>query len=177
MWAEYQSQVVHLTWAECHRARKHKQLLSMKFLTWKKIQDYQPIFNLLHIACYWHVAVVCLSWKSRGNWLAILFLLRKKFHAKQIFVVTGFIKLGHGSLDGSHYTGVQLYEMGTRLWLCDVISLTPKEAIWDWGRPPPLAVAAPTRPRLGLDGDSIRVKEGWICSKLYTMYTEKKTNK
>ena len=26
-------------------------------------------------------------------WLEILFLLRKKFHAKQIFVVTGFIKL------------------------------------------------------------------------------------
>ena len=27
-------------------------------------------------------------------WLVILFLLRKKFHAKQIFVLTGFMKLG-----------------------------------------------------------------------------------
>ena len=30
-------------------------------------------------------------------WLVILFLLRKKFHAKQTFVLTGFMKLGAGS--------------------------------------------------------------------------------
>ena len=49
-----------------HKACKHKNLLSMKFLPWKKKkkQDYQPNFNLLHIACYWHSVAVCLSWKS-----------------------------------------------------------------------------------------------------------------
>ena len=44
-----------------HRAAKHQLLLSMKFLP-RQQQDYPP--NVLHIACYWYAAVVCLSrWK------------------------------------------------------------------------------------------------------------------
>ena len=43
---------------------KHKHLFSMKCLPWWK-QDNQPHFHLLHIACYWYSAVVCLSGKSR----------------------------------------------------------------------------------------------------------------
>ena len=44
-------------------------LLSTKicliFPWWK--QDYQPNFHLLHTACYWYSAVVCLSWKPREH--------------------------------------------------------------------------------------------------------------
>ena len=53
-------------WAQFHKACKHTNLLSMIFFLDKK-QDYQPNFNLLHIAFYWHSAVVCLSWKSCEN--------------------------------------------------------------------------------------------------------------
>ena len=31
------------------------------------------------------------------NWLVILYLLRKKFHAKHIFVLSSFMKLGQGT--------------------------------------------------------------------------------
>ena len=55
-----------MTWAQFYRADKHTNFLSMKFLPRKK-QDYQPNFHLLHIACYWYSAFVCLSWKSNGN--------------------------------------------------------------------------------------------------------------
>ena len=87
----YQIQVTSLrsslnTWAQFHRTAKHKNLLSMKFLSWLK-QDYQPNFHLLHFACYWYsanMANACLSWKFMEIWLVILFLPRQNFHGKQI---------------------------------------------------------------------------------------------
>ena len=36
----------HVSWAQFHRAAKHKNLLSMKFLPWSK-QDYQPCFLVI----------------------------------------------------------------------------------------------------------------------------------
>ena len=48
------------------------------------------VFVFLHITCYWFSAVV-FTWKF--GWYVILFLSRKKFHAKQIFVLSSSMKL------------------------------------------------------------------------------------
>ena len=50
MWHHQVEQDTTHIWAQFHSAAKHTNLLSMKFLPWKK-QDYQPNFHLLHIAC------------------------------------------------------------------------------------------------------------------------------
>ena len=55
------------TRAQFYRAAKHTNLLSKKFLPWKK-QDYQPNFHLLHIACLSGIQLCCLlilkiTWK------------------------------------------------------------------------------------------------------------------
>ena len=54
--------------------------LAWNFFLDKK-QDYHPNFICSHIACYWHSAVVCLSWKS---------------HENLVGNPTGFMKLGQG---------------------------------------------------------------------------------
>ena len=47
-----------------------------------------------------HIAGIQLLFAHPENhleiWLVILFLSKKKFHAKHIFVLTGFMKLGPG---------------------------------------------------------------------------------
>ena len=43
--------------------------LAWNYFLDKKKQDYRNKFRLLHIACYWYSAAVCLSWKSRGNFV------------------------------------------------------------------------------------------------------------
>ena len=56
---------------EYHPGPNFIELLSTNiFLAWHfqwYKQDNHPNFYLLHIACYWYSAFVCLSWKSCGN--------------------------------------------------------------------------------------------------------------
>ena len=80
--------------AQFHRAAKHKHVLSMKFLPGLK-QDFQPNFHFLHIACYWHSAVVCLHPENHMKvWLEILFYQERNFMLSNFVVLSSSMKLG-----------------------------------------------------------------------------------
>ena len=55
-------------------------------------------------------------------WLVILFLLRKKFHAKQIFVLTGFMKLSPSSQLLVFFSWYSLYLSTNCLPFCQCFS-------------------------------------------------------
>ena len=82
-------------WAQFHEAFKHKICLA-----WNFFLDENKITSQIWICRVLLVTGIRLLFAYTGNrveiWLVILFLLRKTFHAKQIFVLTaGFMKLGH----------------------------------------------------------------------------------
>ena len=84
------------TWAQFHKAGKHKNLLSMKYASLIKT----GLPTKFSFVAYCLILVFkCYSLNPENHveiWLVILFLIRKKFHAKQIVVLTCFVKLGPG---------------------------------------------------------------------------------
>ena len=65
-------------------------------LVWNFFSDKNKITNQILVCCILLVTGIRLLFAYPENhmeiWLVILFLLRKKFHGKQIFVLTGFMK-------------------------------------------------------------------------------------
>ena len=80
---------------QLHKACKHKQIawhgISSLIKTGLPIKFWIVAYCLL-LAFSW----CCLLVLKRGNFVVIMLLVRKKFHAKQICVLTGFLKLGPG---------------------------------------------------------------------------------
>ena len=77
------------------------ELLSTKIcLAWNFFLDKNRITNQISICCILLVTGIQLLFAYPENhveiWLVILFLSRKKFHAKQIFVLSSSMKLGPG---------------------------------------------------------------------------------
>ena len=68
--------------------------------TMQSFKSYLRITNQISICCIFLVTGIQLLFAHPENhveiWLVILFLSRKKFHAKQIFVLSSTMKLGHG---------------------------------------------------------------------------------
>ena len=67
-------------------------------LAWNFFLDKNKITHQILICCIFLFTAIQLLFAYPENlveiWLVILFLLRKKFHAKQICVLTDFMKLG-----------------------------------------------------------------------------------
>ena len=65
------------TRAQLHRAAKHKNLFSMKFLPWKKT-GLPTKFPFVAYCLLLYLAVVCLSWKPRGNFDGNLVFIKEE---------------------------------------------------------------------------------------------------
>ena len=82
------------TWAQFHRAAKHKNLLSMEFLPSIKQGLPTNVYMIFRISKQQLNTLVSSNMKQMKIRMVILFLSSYKLHAKQILVLTGFIKLG-----------------------------------------------------------------------------------
>ena len=84
--------------AQFHRAAKHKYCLA-----WNFFRDKNRITNQISICCILIVTGNQLLFAYPENhvetWWVFLFLSRKKFHAKQTFMLSSSMKLGPGQID------------------------------------------------------------------------------